>query len=290
MNKDEHLMATTLTTFLNSMEDAWFNTLRIGDTVYNYDDKIVKNKLREGIIKEIHNNSRYDQYVIVDNLTTGRRNKWSSYALVKPQEIEDVRKQLHKLLSNIAIVMQNDDKKTESQIAVMSVAQAEYKRLTKQANELLKHEDIQLGKCKGIYGAFNEKTGECVYIGKSFSLINKRWREHIRFWKKDKPIHRQPILTQYLYFFGNQIIWRVLLPIDDGTDNDLVEYCERRVFEKYMPIANSIIPNGTYYGRSVLEGEGGSILLSEQNPNIVRIKIHGGKATGFSDGKKHFEY
>lgn len=34
------------------------------------------NTLREGIIKEIHDNGKFNRYVVVDNLTTGRQNKW----------------------------------------------------------------------------------------------------------------------------------------------------------------------------------------------------------------------
>ena len=79
------------------------------------------------------------------------------------------------------------------------------------------------------------------------------------------------------------------MPVASDINNDLLEYCERRLFEKYRPIANSIIPNGTFYGRSVMEGEGGSISVSEWNPCMVEIRVHKGQFNGFSDGKSHFE-
>ena len=94
-------------------------------------------------------------------------------------------------------------------------AQAAYESLVKSADRLLVNSDVRLGKCTGIYGAFNKVTNECIYIGKSKSLIITRWREHARFWKKLRPIHRQPLLTQYLHFFSDQIEWRVLLPVRD---------------------------------------------------------------------------
>jgi hypothetical protein len=81
----------------------------------------------------------------------------------------------------------------------------------------------------------------------------------------------------------------VLLPVESDINNDLIEFCERRLFKKYRPIANSIVPNGTFFGRSVLEGEGDSVSVSEWNPDMVTIKIHKGKFNGFSDSKSHFE-
>lgn len=59
----------------------------------------------------------------------------------------------------------------------------------------------------------------------------------------------------------------MLLPVDASIDNDMFEYCERRLFEKYRPIANTIVPNGTYYGRAILEGEG--ILFSCHNGILI---------------------
>ncbi len=279
-----------LTTLRNQMTDKWFNTLKVGDKVSNYSLKwqnkqIVDKKLREGIIKEIHNGGQFDRYVVVDNITTGRQNKWNDYDLVKPQEIQDIEDQLQQLLSESDTVAVQDIKPTVNEYA----AQAAYERLLNNANELLKSQDIQLGKCAGIYGAFNKVTGECIYIGKSHSLISNRWQEHARFWKRLRPIHRQPLLTQYLHFFSDQIEWRVLLPVESEVDNDLLEYCERRLFEKYSPLANTIIPNGTIFGRSVMEGEADTIAVSEWNPNMVTIKIHKGGFNGFSDGKKHFD-
>ena len=276
-----------LTTLRDQMIDRWFASLKVGDKVYNYalkwqNKQIIDKKLRKGIIKEIHDNGKFNRYVIVDNLTTGRQNKWGDYDLVKPQEIQDIEKQLAEQLqetANIAAVQNQEpyNRKTVDEYA----AQAAY--------ELLRNSDIQLGKCTGIYGAFNKNTGECIYIGKSKSLISTRWREHARFWKKLRPIHRQPLLTQYMHFFSDQIKWRVLLPVENDINNDLIEFCERRLFEKYRPIANSIVPNGTFFGRSVLEGEGDSVLVSEWNPDMVTIKIHKGNFNGFSDGKSHFE-
>ncbi len=284
----------SLTTLRNQMTDKWFSTLKVGDKVSNYSLKwqnkqIVDKKLREGIIKEIHNNGQFDRYVIVDNLTTGRQNKWNDYDLVKPQEIQDTEDQLHQQLSDTASVVMQSKKPTEDKTDREYAAQVAYKRLSDNANELLKSKDIQLGKCAGIYGAFNRNNGECIYIGKSFSLISTRWHEHTRFWKRLRPIHRQPLLTQYLHFFSDQVEWKVLLPVEGEIDNDLIEYCERRLFEKHQPIANSIIPNGTMFGRSVMEGEGESVSVSEWNPNMVTIKIHKGAFVGFSDGKKHFK-
>ena len=287
-----------LTKLRNQLNEVWFNSLKIGDKVYNYaykwqNKEIIDKKLREGIIKEIHDNGEFNRYVIVDNLTTGRQNKWGDYELVKPQEIQDVKNKLTALLQE-----QSDRFRHEQQRQQMEhvktideyAAQAAYEQLVEYAQELLKNSDIALGKCAGIYGAFSKNSGECVYIGKSKSQINKRWSEHKRFWKKLRPVHRQPLLTQYIHFFGDQIEWRVLLPIEHDTDNDLVEFCERRLFEKYRPIANSIVPNGTYYGRSVLEGEGDSISVSEWNPAMVIIRIRKGNFDGFSDGKDHFIY
>ncbi len=285
-----------LTTLRDQMIDKWFASLKVGDKVYNYSLKwqnkqIIDKKLREGVIKEIHDNGKFNRYVIVDNLTTGRQNKWGDYDLVKPQEIQDIEKQLTEQLQETASIaaVQNqepDNRKTVDEYA----AQAAYESIVKNADRLLENSDVRLGKCTGIYGAFNKNTGECIYIGKSKSLISTRWREHARFWKKLRPIHRQPLLTQYLHFFSDQIEWRVLLPVDSSTDNDLIEYAERRLFEKYRPIANSIVPNGTFFGRSVLEGEGNSVSVSEWNPNMVEIRIHKGQFNGFSDGKSHFAY
>lgn len=278
-----------LTTLRNQMTDKWFSSLKVGDKVHNYSLKwqnkqIVDKKLREGVIKEIHNGGEFDRFVIVDNLTTGRQNKWNDYDLVKPKEIQDVENQLQQRLSETTTTAVRDNKPSVSKY----VAQADYEHLLSNANDLLNNQDIQLGKCAGIYGAFNKVTGECIYIGKSHSLISSRWREHAHFWKRLRPIHRQPLLTQYLHFFSDQIEWRVLLPVASEIDNDLLEYCERRLFEKYRPLANTIIPNGTMIGRSVMEGEGDSISVSEWNPDMVTIKIHKGGFNGFSDGKKHF--
>lgn len=283
-----------LTALYSQMMDAWFSSLKVGDKVYNYSDdrpdRGTVGKLREGIIKEIHNNGRYDRHVIVDNLTTGRQNKWGDYALVKPPELEAISEKLIQLntVSEDELRLRQESVRTEATIDEKA-AQASYEGLLENAKQLLENDDVQQGKCSGIYGAFNRKTGECVYIGKSRSSISTRWREHARFWKKLRPIHRQPLLTKYLHFFSDQIEWRVLLPIEGNIDNDLVEYCERRLFEKYRPIANSIIPNGTFYGRSVMEGEGDSISVSEWNPGMVEIRIRKGQFNGFSDGKSHFD-
>lgn len=280
----------TLTKLCNQLTDKWFSSLKVGDKVSNYslkwqNKKIVDKKLREGVIKEIHNGGQSDRFVIVDNLTTGRQNKWKDYDLVKPKEIQDIEDQLQQVLSETPTVAVQDNKPNVNEYE----AQAAYERLVSNANKLLKNQDIQLGKCVGIYGAFNKVTGECIYIGKSHSLISSRWLEHARFWKRLRPIHRQPLLTQYLHFFNDQIEWRVLLPVESDIDNDLLEYCERRLFEKYRPIANTIIPNGTLFGRSIMEGEVDSISVSEWNPHMVSIKIHEGAFNGFSDGKKHFD-
>ena len=285
-----------LTTLRDQMIDRWFASLKVGDKVYNYalkwqNKQIIDKKLRKGIIKEIHDNGKFNRYVIVDNLTTGRQNKWGDYDLVKPQEIQEIEKQLAEQLqetANIAAVQNQEpyNRKTVDEYA----AQAAYESIVKSADKLLENSDVRLGKCTGIYGAFNKVTNECIYIGKSKSLISTRWREHARFWKKLRPIHRQPLLTQYLHFFSDQIEWRVLLPVDSSTGNDLIEYAERRLFEKYRPIANSIVPNGTFFGRSVLEGKGNSVSVSEWNPNMVEIRIHKGQFNGFSDGKNHFVY
>ncbi len=281
-----------LTKLYKQMMDAWFSSLKVGDRVYNYSDdrpdKGMVRKLREGVIKEIHNNGEYDRYVIVDNLTTGRQNKWGDYALVKPPEIQTISDKLTQLYTVNEADVPQEPEKSEPTIDEKA-AQANYERLLENAQELLKNNDVQQGKCSGIYGAFNKKTGECIYIGKSRSSIRTRWREHARFRKKLRPIHRQPLLTKYLHFFSDQIEWRVLLPVDSDIDNDLLEYCERRLFEKYHPIANSIIPNGTFYGRSVMEGEGDSISVSEWNPDMVEIRIRKGQFNGFSDGKSHFD-
>ena len=282
-----------LTTLRDQMIDEWFASLKVGDKVHNYalkwqNKQIIDKKLREGIIKEIHDNGKLNRYVIVDNLTTGRQNKWGDYDLVKPQEIQEIEKRLtEQLQETVNMVIQNQEPDSLKTIDEKA-AQAAYESLVKNADELLKDSDIQQGKCMGIYGAFNRNTGECLYIGKSRSVISTRWREHARFWKKLRPIHRQPLLTQYLHFFSDQIEWRVLLPVDSNTDNDLIEYAERRLFEKYRPIANSIVPNGTFFGRSVLEGEGNSVSVSDWNPNMVEIRIRKGQFNGFSDGKSHF--
>lgn len=283
------LEAQNLTALRNQMTDQWFSSLQVGDTVYNYSLKwhnkqIVDKKLRVGVVKEIHNNGQFSRYVVVDNLTTGRQNKWNDFDLVQPKEIDAVSEKLSHVLSDaIYLVREKPDTAAEE-----CLARGEYERLVKNAEELLKNSDVQRGKCSGIYGAFNKDTGECIYIGKSQTSISARWREHTRFWKKLTPVHRQPLLTQYLYFFSDQIMWKVLLPIESHIDNDLIEYSERRVFEQYKPIANSIIPNGTYYGRSVLEGDGESVSVSEWNPGMVTIKIHKGRFDGFSDGEEHF--
>jgi len=280
-----------LTTLRNQMTEKWFSSLKVGDKVQNYslkwqDKQIIEKKLREGIIKEIHNEGQFNRYVIVDNLTTGRHNKWNDFDLVKPKEIQDIENQLQQSLETESTAIIDEQSSKQPSVSEYA-AQAAYKRLLENANELLKSQDIQLGNCAGIYGAFSKDTGECIYIGKSHSLISGRWREHARFWKRLRPIHRQPLLTQYLHFFGDQIEWKVLLPVEGDVDNDLLEYCERRLFEKYSPIANTIIPNGTIFGRSVMEGAD-TIAVSEWNPNMVTIKIHKGGFNGFSDGKKHF--
>ncbi len=285
--------AEYLTTLYNQMIDEWFISLKVGDKVYNYSDdrpdKGMVRKLREGVIKEIHDNGRYDRYVIVGNLTTGRQNKWGDYALVKPPEIEAISDKLAQLHTVNEADLPQKPKKAEKTVDEKA-AQADYERLLENAKELLKNDTVQQGKCSGIYGAFNKKTDECIYIGKSRSSISTRWREHARFWKKLRPIHRQPLLTQYLHFFSDQIAWKVLLPVESNIDNDLLEYCERRLFEKYHPIANSIIPDGTFYGRSVMEGEGDSIFVSEWNPCMVEIRIRKGQFISFSDAKNHFEH
>ena len=289
MNKTTEDLSVQLTEQRNAMTDKWFKSLSVGNKVYNYSLKwqnkqIVDKKLREGIIKEIHDNGSFDRYVIVNNLTTGRQNKWGDYDLVKPQEIEDISEQLQQVLSSTVSIAPQET----TEVFDNSIMQAKYKQLIEHANELLKDDNIRLGNCKGVYGAFNKNTGECVYIGKSKSVITKRWQEHKRFWKKLRPIHRQPLLTQYLHFFGDQIEWKVLLPLAEGIDNDLVEYCERRIFEECKPIANTIIPNGTIFGRSILEGEGDSITVQEWSPYMVEIRISKGRFLKFSDDKTHF--
>lgn len=282
-----------LTKLYSQMMNEWFSSLKVGDKVHNYSedrpDRGTVRKLREGIIKEIRNNGIYDRYVIVDNLTTGRQNKWGDYALVKPPELEAISEKLIQLntISEDELQLRQKSERTEKTIDEQK-AQVDYERLLENAKELLKDDTVQQGKCSGIYGAFNKNNGECIYIGKSRTSISTRWREHARFWKKLRPIHRQPLLTKYLYFFRDQIEWKVLLPVASDTDNDLLEYCERRLFEKYRPIANSITPNGTFYGRSVMEGEGDSISVSEWNPVMVEIRIRKGQFNGFSDGKNHF--
>jgi hypothetical protein len=275
-----------LTTLRDQMTDRWFSSLKVGDKVYNYSLKwqnkqVIDKSLREGIIKEIHYKDRFNRYVVVDNLTTGRQNKWNDYDLLKPQEIEDVTEQLQQVLSP-------DLGATRREQVGEYPVQSAYEQLVKDARKLLEDSDVQQGKCIGIYGAFSKNTGECIYIGKSKTIISNRWREHKRFWKRFRPIHRQPLLTQFLFFFKDQIEWRVLLPVNKDVDNDLIEYCERRLFEDYQPIANTIIPNGTLLGRSVLENDGESVLVSEWNPNMVTIKIRRGDFNGFSDGKSHF--
>ena len=195
-----------LTTLRDQMIDRWFASLKVGDKVYNYalkwqNKQIIDKKLRKGIIKEIHDNGKFNRYAIVDNLTTGRQNKWGDYDLVKPQEIQDIEKQLAEQLqetANIAAVQNQEpyNRKTVDEYA----AQAAYESIVKSADKLLENSDVRLGKRTGIYGAFNKVTNECIYIGKSKSLISTRWREHARFWKKLRPIHRQPLLTQYLHF------------------------------------------------------------------------------------------
>lgn len=283
-----------LTLLRDQLNEKWFSSLQVGDKVFNYrlkwqNKQITDRKLREGIIKEIHDGGQFNRYVIVDNLTTGRQNKWNDYDLVKPEEIQDVEDRLLKQLSDTAnVALQTGT--TEDLTASVYAAQEAYELLLEKGNELLKSKEVQLGKCAGIYGAFNKNTAECIYIGKSLSLINVRWREHARFWKRLRPVHRQPLLTQYLHFFSDQIEWRVLLPVETGIDNDLLEFSERRLFEKYHPIANSIIPNGTIFGRSVMEGEGESISVSDWNPSMVTIKIRKGACVGFSDDKKHFDF
>jgi len=283
-----------LSALYSQMMDEWFGSLKVGDKVYNYSDdrpdRGTVRKLREGIIKEIHDNGTYNRYVIVDNLTTGRQNKWGDYALVKPSELEAISEKLIQLntISDADIQLRQKSERKEKTIDERK-AQVYYERLLESSKELLKDDTVQQGKCIGIYGAFNKNTGECIYIGKSRTSISTRWREHARFWKKLRPIHRQPLLTQYLHFFRDQIEWKVLLPVESDTNNDLLEYCERRLFEKYRPIANTITPNGTFYGRSVMEGEGNSISVSEWNPVMVEIRIRKGQFNGFSDGKNHFE-
>lgn len=286
--------AEKLTTLRDQMTDTWFSSLKVGDKVCNYSLKwqnkqIVGKKLREGIIKEIHNDDRLSRYVVVDNLTTGRQNKWNDFDLVKPQEIESISERLQQVLSSdLEDTELRHNQATGHKAVGEYPAQSEYEQLVEAAKERLQNSDVQLGKCIGIYGAFNKSTGECIYIGKSKTTISNRWREHERSWKKFRPIHRQQLLTQYLHFFKDQIEWRVLLPVSDDINNDLIEYAERRLFEDYRPIANTIIPNGTIFGKSVMEGGGESVLVSEWNINMVTIKIHKGNFNGFSDGKSHF--
>ncbi len=282
---------TTLQGQARHLADEWFASLKIGDTVYNYSLKwqnkqIVDKKLREGVIKEIHNGGQYDRYVIVDNLTTGRQNKWGDYDLVKPENIQALQDRILELSASIVPEINPQPAVTT---ADQRAAQILYEQLIEAAEELLKDERVRSGKCSGIYGAFSKATGECIYIGKSRALMSTRWREHARFWKKLRPIHRQPLLTQYLHFFGDQIEWRVLLPVSSTVDNNLIEYAERRLFEKYKPIANTIVPNGTFFGRSVMEGEGEIVSVSDWNPNMVEIRMHRGQFNGFVDGKSHFK-
>ncbi len=278
----------------------WFDSLKVGDTVYNYSVHRPENrmyrKLRTGIILELHPEGKYGRYLIVDNLTTKRKNKWGEWELVMPDYIEDMRKEVARLDEIVkASRPPTSASMFSSEVDAMPTmerqrfAKEEFLRLLKRGKELSTNSGANNGKCAGVYGAFNKKTGECIYIGKSGTDISRRWREHSRVWKKDRPIHRQPLLTQYLYFFGNQIAWRVLLPMDKDVDVNMVEYCERRMFEKFKPIANGIVPNGTYFGRSMLEGEGEMVSVSDGNPNMVQIRIHKGEFNGFSDGVMHFE-
>ncbi len=180
------------------LADEWFASLKIGDRVYNYSLKwqnkqIVDKKLREGVIKEIHDGGQYDRHVIVDNLTTGRQNKWGDYDLVKPEKIQALQDKILELSTSIVPEINPQPAVTT---ADQRAAQILYEQLIEDAEELLKDERVQSGKCSGIYGAFGKTTGVCVYIGKSRALMSTRWREHARFWKKLRPIHRQPLLTQ----------------------------------------------------------------------------------------------
>ena len=103
---------------------------------------------------------------------------------------------------------------------------------------------------KGIYGAFNKTTGECIYVGKSNSSITGRWNHHKKLWKAGRPIHRQPLLTQYLYFFGDQVEWRILSELSElkpadwiYTDHqmDFTKVHERRS-EYVYPMLESRLP------------------------------------------------
>lgn len=119
-----------LTERLEEMIDKWFKSLKVGDKVYNYSLKwenkqIVDKKLREGIIKEIHDGGRFDRYVLVDNLTTGRQNKWGDYDLVKPKEIEDISEQLQQALSDTTSITPQE----KSEAFDDSIVQAKYKYL-----------------------------------------------------------------------------------------------------------------------------------------------------------------
>lgn len=125
--------------------------------------------------------------------------------------------------------------------------------------------------------------------------MSARWAAHKRAWKKDKPIHRQQLFTQYLYFFGDQIDWQVL--VDIGTldqqgwaygDAALLEVLEREVFFQTKPIANAYIPNGWDTMR-LIESGGEPYAISEWNPNMVEIRVKKGEFAGFSDGKGRFE-
>lgn len=268
--------------------ELWFNLLKIGDAVYNYDKKLKKNNLRTGIILEIYNENRNNRYVIVDNLITKRQNKWHDYMLVKPESLQKMDEYRIELFDEY-VDIENQNRPVEKDSVDKAEAAKNYEIIVKAADKLLESEDIRKGKCAGIYGIFSANTGECIYIGKSLSSIMRRWREHRNSFKKGKPIHRQPLLTKYMYFFKDQLELRVLLPIDTAkTSNDMIEYCERRLFEKYKPIANTIIPNGTYFGRSVLEGEDDSVSISEWNPHMVEIRVKNGQFNGFSDDKDHF--
>ncbi|MBM3210114.1 hypothetical protein FJZ39_02135 [Candidatus Saccharibacteria bacterium] len=147
---------------------------------------------------------------------------------------------------------------------------------------------------KGIYGAFNKTTGECIYVGKSNSSITGRWNHHKKLWKAGRPIHRQPLLTQYLYFFGDQVEWRILSELSElkpadwiYTDNDLLEAAEREIFFQLKPIANAYIPNGWDTLRLV-ENNGEPYSISEWNPYAVDIRISKGQFARFSDDKPHF--
>lgn len=147
---------------------------------------------------------------------------------------------------------------------------------------------------KGIYGAFNKHTGESIYIGKSNSSIQGRWTAHKKAWKAGRPIHRQQLFTQYLYFFGDQIEWQILVDLATFDQQDwehgdaaLLEALERDMFLQAKPIANAYIPNGWDMLRHIESG-GNPYAISEWNPYSVGIRVHKGEFAGFSDGKAHF--